>query len=81
MDIKGKEIKDKKIHGKILLPVPVVMLNMITLVFQGIESLVFDFPTSATASNQHHDIIAVNSDVRNPAVVVGCFFAVEMIQY
>ncbi len=77
MDIKGKEIKDKEIHGKMLLAVPVVMLNMITLVFQGVKGLVFDLPASATASHQHPDIVAVNGEVRNPAVVVGCFFTVD----
>jgi len=33
MDKKGKEIKDKKVHGKILLTVPIVMLDVIALVF------------------------------------------------
>ena len=44
LDIKGEEIKDKKVHGKILLSVPIVMLDMITLVFQGVKSFVFDLP-------------------------------------
>lgn len=77
MNIKGKEIKDKKVHGKILLAVPIVMLNVIALVFQGVEGLIFDLPASTAGFNQHHDIFLVNEDVRNPAIMIGCLSPVH----
>jgi len=76
MDIKGKEIKDKKVHGKILFAVPIVMLNVITLVFQGVKGFIFDFPASTAGSHQHNDIVPVNGNVRNPAIMIGCLFPV-----
>ena len=77
MDIKGKEIKDKKVHGKILFAVPIVMLNVITLVFQGVKGFIFDFPASTAGSHQHNDIVPVNGNVRNPAIMIGCLFPVH----
>ena len=77
MDIKGKEIKDKKVHGKILFAVPIVMLNVITLVFQGVKGFSFDFPASTAGSYQHNDIVPVNGNVRNPAIMIGCLFPVH----
>src|SRR3972149_8974749 len=76
MDKEGKEIKDKEVHGEILVSVPVVMLDVITLVFQGVKGFVFYLPASAAGSNQPSDIVLVNGNVRNPAVMVGYLFSV-----
>src|SRR3990170_2060418 len=71
------EGKDKEVHGKILVSVPVVMLDVITLVFQGVKGFVFDLPAGAAGFHQHNDIVPVNGDVRNPAIMIGYLFPVH----
>lgn len=49
---KGEQHEQGEDGREVLLTVTVVVFEMVTLVFQGIESLVFDLP--ATASGAHH---------------------------
>ncbi len=51
----------------------VVMLDMITLVLQGIESLVFDLPAGAAAFHRLLYILPGNGQVFHPTVVIGDF--------
>src|SRR5271165_2300842 len=54
-----------------VLPMPEVVLKMVALVFQGIEGLVFDFPTGAPAPHQGIGSGGRHGEVRHPCKMLG----------
>ena len=49
---------------------PVVVLEMIALIFEVVEALVFKFPSTPPPTNQVLDIVAGEGDIGDPAVLV-----------
>ena len=50
-----------------------VVLDMIALIFERVEGLVFDFPAGAAALHQLAHIVFTDRDVAHPTVVIGDF--------
>ena len=73
MDVKGQHVEYKKIHRQLLLAMAEVVLDMIALVFERIEGLVFDFPAGAATLHQLAHIVFTDRDVAHPTVVIGDF--------
>jgi len=65
-----KEICCGECHGEILLPVPEIMLQMIAIVFQNIESFVFNFPPRAAASGDLNDIVSRDRQAGDEVMLV-----------
>ena len=70
MDIKGQQVEHEKDHGQVALSVTEVVLNVIALVFQGVESFVFDFPPCPAAFNHGNHIIFINMNIGNSAIFI-----------
>jgi hypothetical protein len=49
----------------------VIVLDVIPLIFQGVESLIFNFPSGAASFDKIFDIAFIDMDVRNPIVLRG----------
>ena len=47
-----------------------IMLKMISLIFQSIESFVLNLPSCAGAFGQFHNIILIYDNIRHPTVFV-----------
>lgn len=73
MDKEREEVEDEKVHGKIPISVSVVVLDMIALVFQGVEGLIFDFPAGAAGLDQVPDVFFGNGQIGDPTVAIGGF--------
>jgi len=56
------------------LTVTEVMLEVVTLILQGIEGLVFDLPARPPGPYQRDDIVFADGLVAHPTVVVGDLF-------
>jgi len=55
-----------KDHAQILFAEAVVMLEMVPLVFQGVEGFILDFPASAAGSHDPVDTLLGQRDVGDP---------------
>jgi hypothetical protein len=62
-----------------LLSVSIAVLNMIALVFERIEGLVFDLPSGATTPHQLPYFLFGNGHIGYPAVMIGDFSFTAMI--
>jgi hypothetical protein len=49
------------------------VLEMVALIFEGIESFAFNFPTGTTGFNQPNDVLFAHRLVGHPAVMIGHF--------
>jgi len=56
IDQEGEQHDLHKDHAEVLLSEAVVVLEVVALVFQGVEGLIFDFPSGATGP---HDAIGI----------------------
>ena len=56
-----------------MLSVAKVVLNVIALVFQGIEGFIFDFPACPAPFDQGDHIVFIYFNVSHPAVFIGDF--------
>ena len=59
-----------KHHGEILRAMPVVVLKVIALIFQGIERLVFNVPACPTTPHEVIHVALAHPQVRHPAEVL-----------
>lgn len=73
MDKKCEHVQDKKVHRKILPTVTVVMLDVVALVFQSVESFVFNFPAGAATFDHVPDVFPGDGQIGHPTVVIGGF--------
>jgi len=71
--VKCKQVQHKEIHGQVLAAVAEVVIDMVALVFEGIEGLVFDFPSRPSAFDQLDHVVFINGNIGHPAISVGDF--------
>lgn len=58
-------------HGaQVLVAVNEVVLAVVALVFEGIEGFVFDVPAGAGTSQQRHEMVCGDRDIRHPRKVL-----------
>ena len=68
-----------KDYAQILLPEPIVMSEMVALVFESIEGFIFNFPACAAASHKFTGIALCYGKISNPTEMLrffGCDFPV-----
>ena len=56
VDQEGQHHQQDKNQRQVLLAVTIVMFQMIVLIFEGVEGLIFDFPAAAPRAHQFADI-------------------------
>ena len=71
MDVESQKIQKEKHHRQMLFAVTEIVFNVIALIFEGVEGLVFDFPTASACLDQLDDVIGVHRDIGHPGVSVG----------
>jgi hypothetical protein len=52
MDVKGDQVEYEKVYRQVALAMAEVVFNMITLIFQCIKGLIFNFPADPTGLDQ-----------------------------
>ena len=67
----GQHHQQNKDQRQILLAVTIVMFQMIALIFEGIEGLIFDFPAGASPAHQFADIEFGHGEVGDLTEVLG----------
>ena len=73
MKEKGQEIQKEEVIGQILFSMSVIVLDMISLIFQSVEGLVFNFPSGTAGLDQFYDIFCCDLKIRDPAIAVSDF--------
>ena len=68
---KSQHHQEGKDDREVLFPMPKVVLEMIALVFEGIEGLILDFPTCPPAPAQSEGVVLVNDEVGDPTEMAG----------
>ena len=68
---KGQHHQEGKDDREVLFPMPKVVLEMIALVFEGIEGLILDFPTCPPAPAQNEGVVFVDGKVGDPTEMAG----------
>ena len=63
--------QQSKDNRQVLFPVPKVVLEMIALILEGVEGLVFDFPACSPASAQGIGVVLVDDEVGDPTEMAG----------
>jgi hypothetical protein len=71
MHEEGEEIQKEEVEGEMLHPMTEVVLDVVTLIFQGIEGLVLDLPPATAYSHEFFHSLVVHGDVGYPGVMVG----------
>ena len=66
----GQQHQHGKHHGEMLLAMPIVVLEIIPLVFQRIKRFVFDLPPGAASPHKVKDIAPAHAQVRHPTEVL-----------
>jgi len=70
VNVEGQQVQDKKNHRQVKATVAEVVLDVVALIFQRIEGLVFDLPARPSGLNQLDHIGLLHTYVGHPAVVV-----------
>ncbi len=73
MDKKCQQNKQEKIERRILSSMAVIVLCVVSLVFEGIEIFVFNFPPGATSNNEDFNIVLIDRDIGDPTGMKVCF--------
>lgn len=73
MKVKGQQGEQRHVIAQIVFPMTLVMLNIIALVLECIETFVFYFPSATSCSCHHEYIVWRHVDVCHPAVCRACF--------
>lgn len=60
-------------HAQVLLAKAVIVLEVVPLVFQSVESFIFDFPPGPASPHDPIDVVLTQWDVGNPAETLGDF--------
>lgn len=55
-----------EVHTQVFFAETVVMLEIVSLVLEGVKGLVLDFPSGATSSHDPVDVLLAQGDVRDP---------------
>ena len=58
-----------KYGGEVFLTQTIVMTEVVALVFQGVERLVFDFPAGTAGAHYLVNVVAGDGEIRNPAEI------------
>ena len=57
-------------HGaEVVVAVTEVVLEVVALVFEGVEGFVLDFPACAGSSHEGHEVVFMDGDIRDPREV------------
>ena len=73
MQEKGKQVEGCQKVCQIFFPVSKIMLEMISLIFQGVIGFVFAFPASASVLSEGGHIVNLNGVIGSEAVVIVFF--------
>ena len=73
MDKKGQQVEQEEGHRQVVLSMAEVVFDMVALVFKGIETFVFHFPSGTAAFDQVDHVVFGDVDIGDPAVVIGAF--------
>ena len=65
---KGQESKGRKIGGQVFFAVAIVVFPMVSLVFEGVERFVLDFPPCAGNGDQFAGILLIDFQVGDSCV-------------
>ncbi len=68
---KCQQNKQKKVQGRMGIAMTKIMLCVVTLILQGIEIFIFNFPSGPTALDKHLDIGLINKNIGNPTAMKG----------
>ena len=69
MEEEGKKIQEKKVHGKRLITMTIIMLYLIPLILKGVEYLILYLPPASSTPDKLFYILLANRNVRNPTVM------------
>ena len=70
VDQKSQHHQQSKVNRQILLAVSVVMFKVVTLILEGIEGFIFDFPTGTSTPHQVKNVDFGYRQIGNPAKVL-----------
>ena len=56
MHVKRQQVEHEKVHRQVPVAVTVVVLDVVALVFESVEGLVFDFPAGSPTFDQIHEV-------------------------
>ena len=73
VDKKCQQNKQEKVERGILRAMTVIVLSVVSMIFQGIEIFVFDFPPAAATNNKGFDIVLLDWDISDPTGMKICF--------
>src|SRR5208337_1217598 len=71
MHEEGEEVQKEEVEGEVHRTVPVVMFDVIALILEGVEYLVFYLPSAAPYPHQLLDVPLINDQIGHPAAVIG----------
>jgi hypothetical protein len=67
----GEEIEDDEQAGEGFLAMAEIVFQIVAVVFEDVEALVFDFPSGSSAGDQFGDIFPGDRQVGDEAVAIG----------
>ena len=70
MHEEGKDIEHEEVHGEVFRAMAVVMIDILTMVRDGIEDLILDYPPGPSDADQFPHVLVVEGKVGDPAIVV-----------
>ncbi len=70
----GEDVQRGEHGAEVFLPVPEVVLEMVSLRFERVVVFVLDFPSAAPTFGQSHRILFRDFTIRDECVFVGLFF-------
>ena len=73
MNVKSQKFEYKKVVRQVLPVMTEIVFQMAALVFERIESFVFNFPARPAGFDQLNDVLSAHLLVAYPAVVTGHF--------
>lgn len=62
-----------------LFAVTEIVLDVIALIFQGVESFIFNFPPASARFDQLDDVFSIHSDIGYPGIAVSHLVAALMM--
>ena len=88
LDLVDQKRQHHQVHqngAEVLAAVTEIVLEVVALVFEGVEGLIFDFPAGASSFHQFHEVCGGYRDVGHPGEMgdfaLGCGFSQHCSQW
>lgn len=79
MTEEGEQGEEDHGEAQVLLAMTEIMLQVVALIFQGVEAFVFDFPVGTSGADEQFDIIRREELIGDPTIgIMNFFVAVEV---